>query len=182
MLDERPGILVFRASGRGAVAAYQNEAGGHRWQQIPANDDRVQTSTVTVAVLREPEETELVLREGDLEFQATRGSGAGGQNRNKVSSAIIVTYKPTGLQVRCETERDQHKNKKLAVGILRAKLLEARENSVHSARNADRKAQVGIGARGDKRRTIRTQDDTVTDHVLGKRMRYRDYEKGNWAW
>lgn len=86
------------------------------------------------------------------------------------------------MQVRCETERDQHKNKKLAVGILRAKLLEARENSVHSARNADRKAQVGIGARGDKRRTIRTQDDTVTDHVLGKRMRYRDYEKGNWAW
>lgn len=142
----------------------------------------MQTSTVTVAVLREPEESELVLRDSDLEFQATRGSGAGGQNRNKVSSAIIVTHKPTGTMVRCETERDQHKNKRLALGILRAKLLNAKETAEHSARNADRRAQLGAGARGDKRRTIRTQDDNVTDHVLGKKMRYRDYEKGNWSW
>jgi peptide chain release factor 1 len=173
---------VFRACGHGAVAAFSHEPGGHRWQQIPANDDRVQTSTVTVAVLREPEESELIIRESDLEYQATRGSGAGGQNRNKVSSAIILTHKPTGTQVRCETERDQHKNKRLALGILRAKLLNAKETSEHSARNQDRRAQVGVGARGDKRRTIRTQDDNVTDHVLGKKMRFRDYEKGNWNW
>jgi peptide chain release factor 1 len=169
-------------TGRGAVDAYRNESGGHRWQQIPKNDDRVQTSTVTVAVLREPEETELVLRDCDLDFQATRGSGAGGQNRNKVSSCIIVTYKPTGLQVRCETERDQHKNKKLALGILRAKLLNAKESSAHAERNEARRAQLGVGARGDKRRTIRTQDDQVTDHVLNKKMRFSAYEKGNWNW
>lgn len=142
----------------------------------------MQTSTVTVAVLREPEESELVLRDSDLEFQATRGSGAGGQNRNKVSSAIIVTHKPTGTMVRCETERDQHKNKRLALGILRAKLLNAKETAEHAARNQARKEQLGVGARGDKRRTIRTQDDNVTDHVLGKKMRFRDYEKGNWSW
>jgi peptide chain release factor 1 len=173
---------VFRATGHGAVAAYRNEAGGHRWQQVPSNSDRVQTSTVTVAVLREPEESELIIRESDVDIQATRGSGAGGQNRNKVSSAIIMTYKPTGLQVRCETERDQHKNKRLAFGILRAKLLEAKENSEHASRNQARKEQLGVGARGDKRRTIRTQDDNVTDHVLGKKMRFKDYEKGNWSW
>lgn len=133
-------------------------------------------------MLREPEETELVLRDSDLDFQATRGSGAGGQNRNKVSSAIIVTHKPTGLMVRCETERDQHKNKKLAVSILRAKLLSSQQTSAHAERNEARRAQLGVGARGDKRRTIRTQDDVVTDHVLGKKIRYRDYEKGNWSW
>jgi peptide chain release factor 1 len=175
-------MLAFRVSGNGAVAAYQNEAGGHRWQQVPSNSDRVQTSTVTVAVLREPEEAELVIRDSDVDIQATRGSGAGGQNRNKVSSAIILTYRPTGLQVRCETERDQHKNKRLAFSILRAKLLSAKENSEHAARNQVRKEQLGVGARGDKRRTIRCQDDNVTDHVLGKRMRFKDYEKGNWNW
>lgn len=182
ILEQRSGFLVFRASGAQAVEAFRHESGGHRWQQIPANDDRVQTSTVTVAVLREPEESELVLRDSDLEIQATRGSGAGGQNRNKVSSAIIVKHKPSGVMVRCETERDQHKNKKLALGILRAKLLEARESSAHAARNDARRTQLGLGARGDKRRTIRTQDDTVTDHVLNKKIRFKDYERGNWSW
>lgn len=164
------------------MTAYQHEAGGHRWQQVPKNSDRVQTSTITVATLLEPEEAALVIREQDLVYQATRGSGAGGQNRNKVSSAIILTHKPSGLMVRCETERDQHKNKRLALGILRAKLFEAKESAEHAARNQARKAQLGVGARGDKRRTIRTQDDTVTDHVLDRKMRFRDYEKGNWAW
>lgn len=133
-------------------------------------------------MLREPDESELVIRDSDLEFQATRGSGPGGQNRNKVSSAIIVTHKPTGTMVRCETERDQHKNKRLAVSILRAKLLSAKETAVHAERNDARRAQLGAGARGDKRRTIRTQDDNVTDHVVGKKVRFRDYEKGDFSW
>lgn len=174
--------MALRIAGPNADRVFANESGGHRWQQVPPNDDRVHTSTITVAVLREPEEAELVLRDADLEFQATRGSGAGGQNRNKVSSAIILTHKPTGTIVRCETERDQGKNKRLALSILRAKLLHAKESAEHSARNADRKSQLGAGARGDKRRTIRTQDDIVTDHVLGAKMRYRDYIKGNWSW
>ncbi len=135
---------------------------------------------MTVAILREPEESELIIRDGDLEFQATRGSGAGGQNRNKVSSAIIVTHKPTGTMVRCETERDQHKNKKLAVSILRAKLLNAKVTAQHENRNNDRRAQLGVGARGDKRRTIRVQHDSVEDHVTGRTWRFKDYSRGNW--
>jgi peptide chain release factor 1 len=163
------------------VAAYQHEAGGHRWQQVPNNSDRVQTSTITVATLLEPEESALVIREQDLVYQATRGSGAGGQNRNKVSSAIILTHKPTGLMVRCETERDQYKNKRLALSILRAKLLEAKETSEHAARNNDRKAQLGQGSRADKRRTIAVQRDSVVDHVTGQRWTFRQYEKGDWG-
>lgn len=173
---------MFRASGAQASEAFRHESGGHRWQQVPKNDDRVQTSTITVAVLREPDESELVIRESDLDIQATRGSGAGGQNRNKVSSAIIMVHRPTGVMVRCETERDQHKNKRLALGILRAKLLEAKETAAHAERNDARRSQLGAGARGDKRRTIRTQDDNVTDHVLNKKIRFRDYEKGDWRW
>lgn len=178
IIDERPGLLVFRASGDRAVAAYQHEAGGHKWQQVPSNSDRVQSSTITVAILREPDEAELVIRESDLSYQATRGSGAGGQNRNKVSSAIILTYLPTGLMVRCETERDQGKNKRLALGILRAKLLEAKENSEHANRNEARKSQLGVGERGCKRRTIAVQRDQVVDHVLGVQTSFRKYEKG----
>jgi peptide chain release factor 1 len=182
VLEQRPGVLVFRANGSGAGMAYRNESGGHCWHQVPPNDDRVHTSIITVAVLREPEESELTLHESDLEYQATRGSGAGGQNRNKVSSAIILTHKPTGTMVRCETERDQHKNKRLALSILRAKLLSIKESTEHVSRNKERKDQLGVGSRADKRRTIRTQHDVVDDHILGKKMRFRDYEKGNWKW
>lgn len=180
LLERRAGFIAARVAGPKALEAFAHESGGHRIQQIPQNDDRVHTSTITVAVFREPEETELVLRESDLEFQAIRGSGAGGQNRNKVSSAIRVTHKPTGTVVRVETERDQHKNKKLALSILRARLIQAKETSVHAARNQDRREQVGIGARGDKRRTIAVQRNSVLDHLTGQRWTFKDYEKGNW--
>lgn len=178
IIETRPGFLVFRASGNLAAERYRHESGGHRIQQVPFNSDRVQTSTVTVAVLREPEETELVIRESDLDYVATRGSGAGGQNRNKVSSAIQLTHKPTGLMVRCETERDQHKNKRLALSILRAKLLHAQTTSSHQARNEDRRSQLGQGERGSKRRTVAVQRDQVIDHELGLRTSYRQYKKG----
>lgn len=182
IVEQRSGLLVFRAEGKGAEATFADEPGGHRWQRVPPNErhDRVHTSTVTVAVLPEPEEAEVVLADGDLEYQATRGSGAGGQNRNKVSSAIILTHRPTGLQVRCETERDQGKNKRLALGILRAKLLQARVSAIAAAENGARRAQLGSGMRGDKRRTIRAQDDSVVDHITGRRWRLKDYLRGEW--
>jgi peptide chain release factor 1 len=180
ILDQRPGLLVFRAEGKNAEQTFADEPGGHRWQRIPPNErhGRVQTSTVTVAILPEPEDTELTIAPEDLHYQATRGSGAGGQNVNKVSSAIRLTYLPTGLQVRCETERDQGKNKKLALGILKAKLLAARVDAVAAKENGARRAQVGLGQRGDKRRTIRS--DGVVDHVTGKRWRLKDYMRGEW--
>jgi peptide chain release factor 1 len=180
ILDQRPGLLVFRAEGKGAEQTFADEPGGHRWQRIPPNErhGRVQTSTVTVAILPEPEDATVHLDERDLDYQATRGSGAGGQNRNKVSSAIILTYRPTGLQVRCETERDQGKNKKLALSLLKAKLLDARVSAVAAKENGARRAQVGLGQRGDKRRTIRS--DGVVDHITGKRWRLKDYMRGEW--
>ena len=178
LVEEKINLVVCRVSGIGAEALFINESGGHRWQQV--RDGRVQTSTITVAVLREPTEVEVHLDDKDLEITCCRGSGPGGQKRNMTSSAVQVKYKPTGLFVRIDTEKSQHQNKAAALALLRARLWEARQDAEDASRAADRKAQHGIGARGDKRRTIRYQDDQVKDHVDGRRWRLQDYLKGDW--
>ena len=135
---------------------------------------------MTVAVLPEPTETNLILSEGDLEWSYCRGSGKGGQHRNVTDSAVQLRHKPTGLMVRCESERSQPQNKRTALALLRARLWEAQHEREIGARADTRKAQVGSGMRGDKRRTIRTQDGVVTDHVTGRRWRYKEYVRGEW--
>jgi len=148
---------------------------------VPPNErqGRVQTSTVTVAVLREPTETEVVLNPNDIDRKTTRGSGPGGQNRNKVESCVVLTYLPTGLMVRCETERSQSQNEERAMSLLRARIIEQRASAASQAHNEARRSQLGSGMRGDKRRTIRFQDGIVTDHVLDRRWRLKDYLRGN---
>lgn len=182
LLEERPGILVFRALGERAAAFFQDEPGGHRWQRIPPTEKRgrVHTSTVTVAVLPEPTDTQVRIEERDLEWRTCRSSGAGGQKVNKTESAVQVTHKPTGLTVRCETERSQHQNRANALALLRARLWEAERDRAVMSRASDRRQQVGSGMRGDKRRTIRCQDGVVHDHLTGKRWDLRDYTRGNW--
>jgi peptide chain release factor 1 len=175
--------VTFRASGEGAVHLFRNEAGGHRWQRVPPNDKRgrVQTSTVTVAVLREPEAAEVVLDEADLEWSTCRSGKSGGQHMQKTDSAVQVKHRPTGLIVRCESERSQHQNRARALGVLRARLLGAAAARVESERNGARRSQIGSGERADKRRTVRKQDGTVTDHVLGVRVPLRSYRRGDWG-
>lgn len=173
---------MLRVTGRGAREAFAQEAGGHRWQRVPPGEKRgrVHTSTVTVAVLPEPREVELRLDERDLEWRYCRGSGAGGQHRNKTETAVQLTHKPTGLLVRCETERSQLQNKASALALLRARLWERAYCTQEQARVRERRAQVGSGMRGDKRRTIRAQDGTVTDHLLGRCWPLREYLRGEW--
>lgn len=138
------------------------------------------TSTITVATLAEPTQTQVRIDDRDLEFSTTRGSGPGGQNRNKVETCVIIKHKPSGLMVRCENERSQHQNKASALSILRARLW-GQEQTKQSNKRADmRKQQVGSGQRGDKRRTIRCQDDQVNDHLTGKHWSWKEYERGNW--
>jgi peptide chain release factor 1 len=175
-------VIVAQFTGPGVDQVFRDEAGGHRWQRVPPNEKRgrIHTSTVTVAVLREPSPTEVVLRDSDLDWQACRGSGPGGQNRNKVNSAVQIWHRPTGIMVRCESERSQSQNRATAIALLRARLLEAKETAAAGGEAATRKAQLGCGARGDKRRTIREQDGQVTDHVTGRRWRLKDYLRGEW--
>lgn len=180
LLEERIGFVCFRASGQLASKVFANEAGGHRFQRVPPNEKRgrVQTSTITVAVLPEPQERDLVIHERDLEWQTRRGSGPGGQHRNKTESTVDLIHKPTGIKVTADS-RSQHQNKVAALQILRAKLLDSQRQRGILERNRERKAQVGLGMRGDKRRTIRVQDNQVTDHELNKTTTYKDYTRGN---
>lgn len=181
ILDERPGLLVFRASGKGAAELFRHESGGHRWQRVPPTEKRgrVHTSTVTVAVLPEAEAAQFSLDWKDLEIRTCRGSGAGGQHRNKTESAIQITHLPTGIQVRCENERSQHQNKDEALRMLRGRLLERAREQVVNKRSSERKDQVGTGMRGDKSVTIAVQRDSVTNHETGKSTTYQKYRKGH---
>jgi peptide chain release factor 1 len=182
ILTDKPGLLVFKASGKQAAATFANESGGHRWQRIPPTEKkgRRQTSTITVAVLPVPREKDLVIPEKDLDWKTCRGSGAGGQHKNVTDSAVQLTHLPTNISVRCESERSQHFNRATALEMLRARLLSEQRTQRSGARAADRRAQLGSGMRADKRRTIRVQDGSVVDHILGKKWNLKDYLRGNW--
>lgn len=182
LVEERSGFSSLVISGRGAAALFAGEPGGHRWQRVPETErrGRVHTSTVTVAVLSEATHGDVVLREDDVDIETMRGSGAGGQHRNKTDSAVRAHHRPTGIEVRCESERSQHRNRELAMRVLAARVADAARTVVQGDRAADRRRQVGSGMRGDKRRTIRVQDGHVTDHVDGRTWRFKSYERGDW--
>ncbi len=168
--------------GAKADLIFKDEGGSHRWQRPAPTDKRgrVHTSTITVAVLPEPTPTQVRINDKDLEFKACRGSGAGGQHRNTTDSAVQVTHKPSGLTVRCESERSQHQNRATAVALIRARLWEHENDKSNSQRSESRKNQVGMGERADKRRTVAVQRNSVVDHVTGKTWTLSEYTKGHW--
>lgn len=181
LIEGRPGIIVFRVNGPKAAQLFENEAGGHRHQRVPPTErkGRVHTSTITVAVLPEPSSAQMPeIPARDIEWTATRGSGAGGQNRNKRDTAVQMRHIPSGLTIRCEAERSQNQNRVTALALLRAKLWATRSDAAANEEAALRKWQVGSGQRGDKRRTIRA--DGVVDHYTGKTWRFKDYVRGIW--
>lgn len=121
----------------------------------------------------------MVLRERDIEWTCFRGSGAGGQHRNVTDSAVRVIHKPSGLVVKCESERARHVNLATAKRILIARLDELQRSEKRSRQNELRKNQVGSGMRGDKRRTVRVQADSVIDHVTGRSTTAKRYLRGD---
>lgn len=136
---------------------------------------------MTVAVLEEAHESEVYIGKGDLEETFTRGSGPGGQHRNKSDTAVVLKHIPSGISVRCEQGKSQHHNRQTALAILRTKLKQAQEGETQEQRAQQRRKQVGSGMRGDKVRTIQTRNGVVVDHRTGKRMSYEKYLKGNLA-
>lgn len=181
-IEHRPGFIVVAVSGQSVKAVFGGEAGGHRWQRVPPTEKRgrVQTSTVTVAILDPDTVVGQALDPRDVDITTARGSGPGGQNRNKTESCVIAKHKPTGIQVRIDNERSQQQNKATAMKVLAARLYQLSAAQATASKNDQRKQQVGSGMRGDKVRTYREQDDQVTDHRTGKKWQLNKWIKGVW--
>lgn len=181
ILSDREGVLIFKATGNNAAASFRHEAGGHRFQRVPETErsGRVHTSTITIAVLASTEAAEIQLNDSDFSWTAIRGSGAGGQARNKTSNCIMLTHKPSGITVRVENGRSQHQNLQTAKTMVLAKIRKASLDAAKTAMDATRKRDLGTGQRGDKIRTIALQRDQVIDHTRNHRMTATQYLKGN---
>ena len=161
--------ISFMIEGEGAYSRLKFESGVHRVQRVPETESqgRVHTSTVTVAVLPEAEEVEFTLDPADHQIDVFPSSGAGGQKVNKTSSAIRVTYLPTGMVVECQDERSQYKNKDKALKVLRSRLLEEKTAKQNAEIAGERRSQVGTGDRSERIRTYNFPQGRVSDHRIG---------------
>ena len=161
--------ISFMIEGEGAYSRLKFESGVHRVQRVPETESqgRVHTSTVTVAVLPEAEEVEFTLDPADLQIDVFRSSGAGGQKVNKTSSAIRVTYLPTGMVVECQDERSEYKRKDEALKVLRSRLLEEKTGKQNAEIAGERRSQGGTGDRSERIRTYNFPQGRVSDHRIG---------------
>lgn len=161
--------ISFCVEGDGVYGRLKYESGVHRVQRVPETESqgRIQTSTVTVAVLPEVEEVDVSINPADLTVQTFRSSGAGGQHINKTESAVRIIHNPTGFVVECQEERSQMKNKDKALKMLYSKLYETEKNARDSAIAEERRVQVGTGDRSERIRTYNFPQSRVTDHRIG---------------
>jgi peptide chain release factor 1 len=163
--------IVFSITGEAAFAQLRYESGGHRVQRVPKTEQqgRIHTSAATVAVLPEPDQVQVDIRDQDIEWERMRAGGAGGQHVNKTESAVRIWYKrgtPEEMEVKCQDERSQHKNYDRAMRILRSRLYERQQQALHRERSEQRRTLIGSGDRSERIRTYNFPQNRVTDHRI----------------
>ncbi len=161
--------IIFEIKGKGAFSRFKYERGVHRVQRVPVTESsgRIHTSTATVAVLPEADEVEVNINPNDLRVDIFHSGGPGGQNVNKVATAVRLTHLPTGMVIVSQDERSQHRNRTRAMSVLRARLLELEKQKQAGEITAERRSQVGTGERAEKIRTYNFPQDRLTDHRIG---------------
>jgi peptide chain release factor 1 len=162
--------ITAEVKGNNIYNLMKNEAGVHRVQRVPITEKggRIHTSAASVAVLPKIEGNQIDIKESDLEIEYYRASGPGGQNVNKVETAVRIRHKPTNIVVSCQSERTQQRNKEIALQILKSKIWELEQEKITNQLSSERKKQIGTQDRSEKIRTYNFQQNRVTDHRINK--------------